>query len=390
MGSSRPIESVAIVGAGPAGSALAIRLAGAGFGVTLIERDRFPRQKLCGEFVSPGALPHFAELGVAERIESVGGAAIHETRFYEPGGRSVTVPSAWLGSSSALSISRAQMDLALLERAVEAGVTVFDGAPLTAVSHADGFVESIKVKHEGKEVTVAADLFVDAAGRAKPLTRMVTGAAPPAEKPPYIGFKSHFRPRVSNSGRCEIFLFDGGYAGWSPIENGHANLCFMVRSEVARERGGHAGRIVDELICQNSRAAEMLDGAERVEKWLAVTVSGFGIAELTPALNVFAVGDAGAFIDPFTGSGMLMALEGAETLAGVVKGHQEVNSARQVYRSEFRNRFAGRLRTSAFLRRAAFMPRLAKLAVIAAGSSAGLSEMLARLTRRSGAPLGRL
>ena len=90
-------QKIAIAGAGPAGSSLAIRLAEAGFDVTLIEREKFPRHKLCGEFISPECFDHFRELGVLDRMLSAGGDHISETRFYSPSGRNVAVPSEWFG-----------------------------------------------------------------------------------------------------------------------------------------------------------------------------------------------------------------------------------------------------------------------------------------------------
>ena len=82
-----------------------------------------------------------------------------------------------------------------------------------------------------------------------------------------------------------------------------------------------AEKIVREVIFQNKRAAQTLKNAAPIEDWLAVSVDGFGQRELNPAKNLFAVGDAGAFIDPFTGSGMLMAFESAEILAKVIVGN---------------------------------------------------------------------
>ena len=73
---------IAIVGAGPAGSSLAIRLATAGKRVLLVEKESFPRHKLCGEFISPECLDHFAELGVLGSMQAAGGAEIRETIFY--------------------------------------------------------------------------------------------------------------------------------------------------------------------------------------------------------------------------------------------------------------------------------------------------------------------
>src|SRR5918999_2678017 len=86
-----------IVGGGPAGASAGIHLAARGARVLLAEREHFPRPKLCGEFISPECLAHFARLGVAERMTAAGGAAVGETVFYTRSGRSAAVPSAWLG-----------------------------------------------------------------------------------------------------------------------------------------------------------------------------------------------------------------------------------------------------------------------------------------------------
>src|ERR1700755_1625057 len=119
---------ILIVGAGVAGSSLAVRLAQKSFAVTLAEKDKFPRHKLCGEFVSPEALLHFQKLGVLDDMMAVGGDQINETVFYSAQGRSVTVPSGWFenGSLGALGISRAEMDMKLLEKAKEAGAQILE------------------------------------------------------------------------------------------------------------------------------------------------------------------------------------------------------------------------------------------------------------------------
>src|SRR5687767_15794001 len=133
-----PKSAIVIVGAGPAGSSLAIRLAGAGFETTLIERERFPRHKLCGEFISPECLSHFEELGVLEGMLAAGGERIYETHFYDRRGRGFAVPSgAFEGVGYALSLSRSEMDVRLLTRARESGVNVLEGYR-TIIAHMKG------------------------------------------------------------------------------------------------------------------------------------------------------------------------------------------------------------------------------------------------------------
>src|SRR5438128_12642304 len=84
---------VVLAGAGPAGSSAAIRLAASGLRVLLIEQKVFPREKLCGEFISPECLIHFKELGVDDQMLKAQPSSLRETVFYSKNGRSVAVPS---------------------------------------------------------------------------------------------------------------------------------------------------------------------------------------------------------------------------------------------------------------------------------------------------------
>ena len=134
-----------IVGGGPAGTSASVHLATRGARVLLVEKEKFPRAKLCGEFISPECLAHFARLGVLEEMSGAGGARVGETLFFAQSGRRVGVPSAWFGretrggfgdasaSAGALGLSRAEMDERLLRRAHAVGVEVLEEAHTTAL-----------------------------------------------------------------------------------------------------------------------------------------------------------------------------------------------------------------------------------------------------------------
>src|SRR3954453_1958185 len=98
MNSSSDIYDVVIAGGGPAGASAAIHLALQGARVLLAEQKRFPRPKLCGEFISPECLDHFERLGVGTRMTEARGAPLSETVFYARRGARVSVPSAWFGT----------------------------------------------------------------------------------------------------------------------------------------------------------------------------------------------------------------------------------------------------------------------------------------------------
>jgi menaquinone-9 beta-reductase len=380
-----PQSAVVIVGAGPAGASLAIRLATVGHSVTLVEKESFPREKLCGEFISPECFRHFAELGVQERLLSLGGARIAETRFFDAGGRSVSVPTSWFGHGDfALSLSRARMDEALLMRAKELGVKVIECARAVGVEAADGRIKAVIVKTDSGRFDVVGDLFVDATGRAAALSRLLekpTDSEQP-QKPKMVAFKNHLTGTSIERDACEIYVFDGGYGGLSPIEGGKANLCFIVRSEVAKDISRSIGRQIEIVASRNRRATETLRDAVTAGDWLAVPIGSFGRANRPKAQNLISIGDAAAFIDPFTGSGMLMALESAELLAGCAR-EQSVSSPdlARVYGRLHARKFRNRLTASAVLRRAAFMPKLAAAAIAATGASDLLRERLAKATR---------
>ncbi len=170
-----PKSKIIVVGAGPAGASLAIRLAQKNFQVTLIEREKFPRQKFCGEFISPECLRHFRELGVLDEMLAGGGDRIAETIFYAPNGKSVGVPSDWFdkNESGALSLSRAAMDLILLERARKLGVEVLEETSVNGLIVENDAVRGVKIKSKnGLPTDIEADLTFDATGRAGVLGKL--------------------------------------------------------------------------------------------------------------------------------------------------------------------------------------------------------------------------
>ena len=392
-----PDFDVTIIGGGPAGAGAAIHLAAAGARVLLAEQKRFPRPKLCGEFISPECLGHFRRLGALAALEGAGGAGVSETVFYAPSGRGLPVPSEWFGAGAeALGLSRAEMDARLLARAREVGVEVLEEAAPSGVIVEGGRVCGVRLNVAGGERLVRAAVSVDATGRARALTRRAErefGRERPARShAPLVAFKAHLAGARGDAGVCEIYFYAGGYGGLSPVEGGLSNLCFIARAADVRARGGDAGRVMREVLMRNRRAAHTLAGASPRSEWLAVALESFGRREPAPFRGLLAVGDAAAFIDPFTGSGMLMALEGGELAARAVARRLEGLSRGDVeafdclareYAADYARRFDGRLRLCGLLRRAAFAPApLAEAAVLALGASEAARRRLARATRR--------
>ncbi|MEK7723503.1 MAG: NAD(P)/FAD-dependent oxidoreductase [Acidobacteriota bacterium] len=374
-------SKILIVGAGPAGTSAAIRLAKKGFQVKLIEREKFPRHKLCGEFISPECFTHFKELGVLDKMLSKNGERISETIFYAPNGKLVNVPSEWFSQNeTALGLSRAELDFQLLERAKQVGVEVLEETQVVGLLIENGEVLGVKTKTD----EIFADITIDATGRARVLGKL---AEKQIQNPKskiqnrLVGFKAHLKNVEMEKGRCEIYFFRGGYGGLNYVENGIGNHCFLVKASIVKEFGGDVERILNEVIFQNIRAKETMQNAEPIFDWLAVSVDGFGIKNLNPAPNLLAIGDAGAFIDPFTGSGMLMAMESGEILAQTVERDLSTTIIIEHYKQLHQKRFKKRLRICNLMRRAAFAPNVAKWVISILNLAEKPLEALAKATR---------
>jgi flavin-dependent dehydrogenase len=365
--------------------------------VLLAEQKKFPRAKLCGEFISPECLEHFERLGVMERMQEAGGAALSETRFYSRNGRSVNVPSEWFGNARtcALGLSRREMDARLLARARAAGVEVLEEAQAVGLLREGKRVRGVRLKSCGQVLEVGALVAVDATGRARALARRVekdeeNGVRAAATRPSLVAFKTHLENAGGARDHCEIYFYRGGYGGLSSVENGLSNLCFIASARDVRACGNQPERVMHEVLMRNRRAGETLLCARPLSGWLAVALEGFGRKSLVPAGGLLSIGDAASFIDPFTGSGMLMALESGELAAQTIARHLAALRNRDAsfmeaaadYRASYQKIFGARLRVCALMRRAAFIPRFAETLIFALGASVGARRYLARATRR--------
>jgi flavin-dependent dehydrogenase len=402
MLSSSNTFDVAIAGAGPAGTSAAIQLAMNGARVLLVEEKTFPRAKLCGEFISPECVAHFKRLGVIDQMLGAGGTALSQTVFYSRRGHSVAVPSEWFkAGTNALGLSRSEMDHKLLERAKSAGVVVIEDCHASGLIREQGIVRGIRVKPAHTHGGMAGDSYralvtIDATGRTRSLARHLdqeNAGQKKREKPRLVAFKAHMENARIAEGACEIYFYKGGYGGLSGVEGGVSNLCFIVSANDVRLHASDPETVLRQVVMKNIRARQALTSARTRTPWLSVSLEGFGRRSLVPADGLLTIGDSAAFIDPFTGSGMLMALESGEVAAEAVAHHLPMlragglfNSLTKQYEAEYSERFNSRLQIAGLLRRAAFVPGLAEAAILLCGTSSRLRRKLARATRNSSSP----
>ena len=391
MNSAKQHYDVIIVGGGPAGSSTAIHLAQHDIRVLLVEQKKFPRAKLCGEFISPECIPHFERLGVAADMQLSQPAQITETVFYSRKGKRIVVPSWWFGGSVALGLSRSAMDNNLLCRARNLGVNVVEETSVIGLIEEQGSVRGLRLKTSNVEDVYRAPIIIDATGRSRAVIRKLHHlASPRIAKPKLVAFKAHLEGSLGSNTACEIYSYPGGYGGLSGVENGLSNLCFIVRASEVIRANSDPETVVRQNVMLNRRAAFTLKEIRVANEWLSVSLDSFGRHRPVPATGLIAVGDAAAFIDPFTGSGMLMALESGELVAHSIVRHRNklleefgVRNLCYDYAREYGQKFDARLRVCNLLRRVAFKPRLAQFVISVCGASDRFRNRLARATRSS-------
>lgn len=395
MGKQAHHYDVVIAGGGPAGTSAAIHLAMKGARVLLAEQKKFPRAKLCGEFISPECFDHFEKLGVADAMRASGGARLTETLFFSRSGASVNVQSEWFGvkGSAALGLSRAEMDAHLLARARASGVEVLEETRAVGLLTEGERVCGARLKTGAALLEVNALMMIDATGRARSLARRVEKARSERRNgrrgARLVAFKAHMENARGTPGHCEIYFYRGGYGGLSSVEGGLSNLCFIAQAREVRACGQDAERVMREVLMKNARARVTLSHARTASPWLAVALEKFGRGCVAPARGLLTIGDAASFIDPFTGSGILMALESGELAARSITSYLPalgqvgaLDAVSRDYRAIYDQVFRARLRMSAMMRRAAFIPRLAETFIFTLGMSESARKGLSRSTRR--------
>src|SRR6185436_10598778 len=124
---------VAIVGAGPAGASCAAFCATAGLRTLLLEREVFPREKVCGDCLNPACWPILRRLQLADRVRMLPHGVIDRVEFIGIGGRTITVTLP-VGDEGEITVKRSLFDQLIMQRACELGATIREGATVTALA----------------------------------------------------------------------------------------------------------------------------------------------------------------------------------------------------------------------------------------------------------------
>jgi len=299
------LNRVTILGGGPAGASAAIAAIESGSRVQLVEKSRFPRHKVCGEFLSPEIAAVLERLGVWRQFLECEPAPVR--RFSLHFGKSkkhCRLPEGAYG------LSRYRFDQILFDEAVRLGA------------------ETASEAHQPLQAPV-----VIAHGRRASL--------PKGNR--LFGFKAHFTGPVNDA--VELFFFSDCYVGVNSVEGGVTNVCGLGPENFLKARDFD----IDDVVNSFPPLAERMRPLTRQFKWMSVGPLQFHnhFREALPEGH-YPAGDALSFVDPFTGSGLLSAITTGQ-IAGVAAARGTFSAA---YLAECRRCLEKPFRVSSLLRSA--------------------------------------
>lgn len=359
-----------VIGGGPAGTASAITAARSGARVRLFERGRFPRHKVCGEFVSAESLGLLQGLLAPQEAKLLSPALrLPAARIFVDG----RVLPAEINPPAA-SISRFDLDAALWRSASHFGV---EPCEQTVVRSLEGTGPCHVVTSNGR---FEARSIINASGRWSNLA--ASNAQPQVSPEKWIGLKAHFfEPAPALS--VDLYFFEGGYCGVQPISSGGAdsagqiNVCAMVRAEAAAK----LQNVFKLHPALRERSANWEPSTEAVSTSQLVFRTQQPVRE-----GIFLAGDAAGFVDPFVGDGISLALRSgalaAHSLIPFFRGESSLDHSRLVYEREYETRLAPVFRSSSKIRRMLRMPRPLRRPVFSLLENApAITRYLVRKTR---------
>ena len=298
------VTEVIIIGGGLAGLCNAIHLSKSGRKVLLIEKNEYPRHKVCGEYISNEILHYLQFLGI--NPFDFGAVKINKFQLSTTKNKliSAKLPLGGFG------ISRYQLDYVLLEKAKENGVTILQDSVINTDFKNDIFTIETKENKPFK-----SKICIGAFGKRSLLdVKMKRDFV--KKKSPYLGVKIHVKGNFSQN-LVALHNFKGGYCGVSKVENNAINLCYITNYS-SFKKYKNIDNFQEQVLYKNIFLEEIFRNSKPIfDKPLSISQISFETKK--PIENhMIMCGDSAGMIHPLCGNGMSMAIQSAQIASKLI------------------------------------------------------------------------
>ena len=295
---------VIVIGGGLAGLTSAIHLAKAKSKVLLIEKNDYPKHKVCGEYVSNEVLPYLEYLGFNPFEFGAKNISNFELTTHNNKSIIANLPLGGFG------MSRYEMDFQLYKLALNNGVAILKDSVTDVNFEADNFNVETKLNQQLKSKIVIGAFGKRSNLDVKFQRKFIS------KKSPYLGVKMHVLGDFPED-KVALHNFKGGYCGVSKVENDHINLCYITDFE-AFKTYKDIDAFQNEVLFKNTALKEIFNSTESQFKQ-PLTISQISFETKNPVENhIIMCGDTAGMIHPLCGNGMGMAIRSAQLASHLI------------------------------------------------------------------------
>lgn len=330
---------ILIIGGGLAGLIAALHLNKLGLVVTLIEKDTYPRHKVCGEYISNEVIPYFEWLGLD--VDSLAPTSINELLFTSNLGKSIQtkLPLGGFG------LSRYTLDHYLYTELINRKITIIHDR-VVEINFANNQFKVATTNH-----TFNAPYVVGAYGKRSPIDVKLNRSFMDKQSP-YLAVKAHYQANFPNH-LVSLHNFEGGYCGVSKVENDRLNICYLANYEHFKKYKNLSG-FQENVLYKNRYLKDILENAISLFE-TPLTISQVSFERKEPVYNhILMVGDTAGLIHPLCGNGMAMAIHAAKIASELL--HQRIQgkinsreALEESYTTHWNNEFKSRLKMGRML-----------------------------------------
>jgi len=346
---------VAIVGGGPAGSSCAAFCAMAGLQPLVIDREKFPREKVCGDCLNPSCWAVLKQLELAQRVWDLPHSRLCSVTFIAVDGHEIVLdlPSV---ADCEISVKRSLFDDLLLRRAREVGANVYEQTTVTGLTrNGDWKIETASGQTFHARVLIGAD------GRNSTVAHLCNLLPRPARE--RVALQAHIPLPRDFGNRIVLQFLAEGYSGQAPVNETQLNLCLVGTPPTISALRKWAER---QFVLPENQA------------WRTITpLTRSPVASAHE--NLFFIGDAARVVEPFTGEGIYYAIRSGELAANAIAkilGGDDHNPVLREFRRAYAQMYRGRLWINRLARAAVLRPQLGSFFVQTARVNPSILKLL--------------